>query len=527
MAASRLPAWARLERPRAGDLGAGISVAILLIPQSIAYAQIAGLPPQVGLFAGALPLLVAAPLVSSPYLQTGPVALTSLLTLGALSGLATEGSPEYVQLAALLAVLVAGVRVVMAVARLGIVAYLMSEPVLVGFTAAAGLLIAASQVPAALGTTAPDGGVLRQAGWSILHAGDGNAGSAALAALTVVLVLGGRRVHRLVPGVLVAALVGLAVSSWTDFSGAVVGEVPAGLPHLSLALPWSQAGSLALAAVIIALVGFAEDSSISRIFATADRQAWSANREALSQGAANLAAGLSGGYPVAGSFSRSALNRHAGAETRWSGALTGALVLAFLPVASVLDALPRSVLAAVVIVAVAPLVRVDRLWRMVRKYPVQATVGWVTFGATLLTAPYVERGLLVGAGLAIVVHLRREMRLRTEIEVAGTVIRARPRGSLWFGSVPAAEEALLGALAAHPEAEEVVLDLSGLGMIDYTASLSLQRLVDEARAAGATVRVEHVPPDARVAVETALGPDLVAGPDPDAHPELPGGWRRR
>lgn len=525
---ARLPdRWPRVERPRLGDLAAGTSVALLLIPQSVAYAAIAGLPPQVGLFAGAIPLLVAAPLVSSPYLQTGPVALTSLLTFGALSGMADAGSSRYVQLAALLAVLVAGVRILVAVARLGVVAYLMSEPVLVGFTAAAGLLIAASQVAPALGAEPPDGGVLDEAAWSLLHPGDWHLVSLALAVMTVVVMVGGRRIHRLFPGVLVAALVGGLVSELTDFTGAVVGPVPDGLPSFTLDLPWCEGGSLLLAAVIIALVGFAEDSSISRIFATADRQRWNANREALGQGAANLAAGLTGGYPVAGSFSRSSLNRYAGARTRWSGAVTGCVVLAFLPVASALEVLPSAVLGAVVIVAVAPLVRPDRLWRLMRHYPVQSAVGWATFVATLATSPNVERGLLVGTGLALVTHLLRQMRIRVDVEVEATSLRARPHGSLWFGSVPAAEEALLGALADHPEVQEVVLDLSRLGMIDYTASLSLQRLVDEARAAGAAVRVENVPPDARVAVETVVGPDLVADADTDARPQLPGGYGTR
>lgn len=513
----------QVERPRLGDLAAGVSVALLLIPQAVAYAEIAGLPAQVGLFAGALPLLVAAPLVSSPYLQTGPVALTSLLTFAALSGEASVGSTEYIRLAALLALLVAAVRTLMAAARLGVVAYLMSEPVLVGFTAAAGLLIAASQVPDVLGAHPTDDEVLAAAWSSLTGPSDSYGPAIALATMTVVVMVVGRRLHRLFPGVLVAAVAGMLISEHTSFDGALIGQVPSGLPSLSLDLPWSATGSLALAAVIIALVGFAEDSSIARIFATADRQRWSANREALGQGAANLASGLTGGYPVAGSFSRSALNRYAGARTRWSGAVTGIVVLAFLPLASVLEALPSAVLGAVVIVAVAPLIRPDRLWRMMRNYPVQGTVGWITFVATLVASPAVEEGLLVGAGAAVVAHLARQMRMRIEIEVEGPTIRAVPHGSLWFGSVPAVEEALLGALADNPEATEVVLDLSRLGMIDYTASLSLQRLVDEARAAGASVRVEHVPPDAEAAVETALGP----GAEPDARPHLPGGYHHR
>ena len=306
---------------RAGiaDLLAGLSVAQVLIPQSMAYAKLAGLPPHIGLFASTLPLIAAALCASSPYLQTGPVAMTSLLTLGALTGLAQPESADYLALAALLALVVGVTRLLLGVLRLGLVTYLMTDPVVTGFTSAAAILITCSQLPKALGVPAPDGGVLWRAGWSLGHPGDWEFMAILLAAVTMVLVLRGRRIHRFFPGALVAMTGGILCTEVMGYGGPTVGEVPTGLPTLGLDLPWDQLGSVVVAGVVIALVGFAEAASISRVFATEERQRWSADREFISQGLANVAGAVAGAFPVGGSFSRSSLNRLAGARHRHRG----------------------------------------------------------------------------------------------------------------------------------------------------------------------------------------------------------------
>ena len=395
-------------RPVPADLLAGLSVAMVLIPQSMAYAELAGLPSHIGLFASALPPILAALFASSPYLQTGPVALTSLLTFGALASLADPGSADYVALAALLALMVGVTRLLLGVFRLGVVTYLMRDPVVTGFTSAAAILILASQLPKALGTATPPGGVLWRAGWSLGHPGDWETASLAIAATTVLLVLAGRRVvHRMFPGALIAVGGGISVSRLTDYAGPMVGDVPTALPTLSLDLPWGSTGSLLVGGILIALVGFAEPASIARVFADEDGQRWSANREFVSQGVANLAAAVSGSFPVGGSFSRSSLNRLAGARTRWSGLVTGITVLAFLPFADVLAPLPRATLGGVVIAAVVGLVRPGRLLGMARISPADAVVAWVTFFATLALSPRVEQGVLVGILVSLAVGLRR------------------------------------------------------------------------------------------------------------------------
>ena len=395
-------------RPVPADLLAGLSVAMVLVPQSMAYAELAGLPPHLGLFASALPPILAAFFASSPYLQTGPVALTSLQTFGAQAGLAEVGTANYEAQAALLALLVGVTRLVLGLLRLGVVTYLMRDPVVTGFTSAAAILILASQLPKAFGVVAPEGGVLWRAGWSLGHPDRWEAAALGIAVVTVLLVLAGRRViHRLFPGALVAVGGGILVSRLADYGGPVVGDVPTGLPNLSLDLPWGSTGSLLVGGILIALVGYAEPASIARVFADAEGQKWSASREFVSQGVANVVAAFSGSFPVGGSFSRSSLHRLAGARTRWSGLVTGVTVLVFLPFSDVLAPLPRATLGGVVIAAVVGLVRPAELVGMVRRSTSDALVAWVTFAATLALAPQVEQGVLVGILLSLAFGVRR------------------------------------------------------------------------------------------------------------------------
>lgn len=390
-----------------GDLVAGVSVGLVLIPQSMAYAELAGLPAAVGLFAAALPPLLAAPFVSSPYLQTGPVALTSLLTFGALEGRAELESAAYVELAMMLALIVGLVRLGLGVARLGKLAYIMSPAVVLGFTTAAAVLITASQLPTIFDADPTTEGVLQRAFWSLTHPGSWRFGALTFAAITLLFMLGGRRVHNLFPGVLVAVVLAAVASAAFDYGGATIGELPGGFVDLTFDMPWRSFGDLVVPGIVIAIVGYAEPASIARTFATEEGRAWDSSRELVGQGVANVAAAVSGSFPVGGSFSRSALNRFAGAVTPWSGAITGALVLAFLPFSPILEPLPRAVLGAVVFGAVFKLMQFGSLLRLWRESAWRATEASVTFAATLLTSPRVERGVLIGVGVSLALQLVR------------------------------------------------------------------------------------------------------------------------
>ena len=492
-------------RPSSKDVIAGIGVALILIPQSMAYAALAGLPARHGLFAAALGPLAAAFFASSPYLQTGPVALTALLTLGALVPVAVPGSAEYVGFAALLALVVGFVRVLVGALRGGWVSYLMSRPMLDGFTSGAAILIVCSQLPGVFSVDASGDGVLSRALWAIRHPSDWEQGSSLLAMLTLLIVIGARRLNPLVPGVLIATVVGLSFSLATDYGGPRLGDVDAGLPDLSLALPWASLPALVLPGIVIALVGFAEAASISRIYATKERMRWNPDQEFIGQGAANIAAGLFGGFPVGGSFSRSSLNYLSGARTRWSGLVTGAVVFAFLPFAHLLGPLPRSVLSAIVIAAVVPLIRVRLLVSLWKISLPQAVVGWLTFWFTIILSPHVEQAVVLGILAAVAVHIWRELEPGVEFWVEGATLHVKPSGVLWFGSAAFLEEAVAERLALAPEAERLVLHLDGLGRIDLTGAQVLRELMDQLREGGLDVEMKGVPPHAMRILNAVMG----------------------
>ncbi len=482
-----------------------MSVAAVLLPQSLAYARLAGMPPEHGLLAAALPPLVAAFFACSPYLQTGPVALTSLLTYGALSSQATPGSTEYVKLGIVLALIVGVVRIALGVARGGVVAYFLSEPVLIGFVPGAAILICASQIPTALGAATGGGGIIESAATALSSPSGWSTSAIVLAVATCVFVAVCARITRLFPAVLVTVGAGIAYSELTSYAGPTVGPISLSVEVPSLGIAGSALPALVLSGAIIALVGFAEPAAIARTFATIERRSWDANRELVSQGAANIASSLSGGFPVGGSFSRSSLNRVAGAKTRASGAVTGLAVLAFLPVASVLSALPLAVLAAIVLVSVASLVRMRPLVRMLRFSRWQAFVAWATFAATIGFAPHVERAVLLGVVLAVLVHLTREL-IDIDIEIVADerTLRFRPRGVLWFASSKELEDAFGQALARRPTITHVEIDLGGLGRMDITGAMAIRRMIQDARRASLDVQLTDVPPRARRWIVTLI-----------------------
>lgn len=490
------------------DIVAGVSVAMVGIPQSLAYAELAGMPPVVGLYAGAVPPILAAVFASSPYLQTGPVAITALLTFGALSTMATPGSPEYVGLGLGLALVVGLVRVLLGLLRAGWIAYLMSQPMLLGFVPAAAVLIASSQAGKALGVIPPESGnAIAEAVWALAHPTHWNPAALAMTVLTVVVILGGRRLHPRFPGVLLAAVLGITVSALGFYPGSVVDAIPSGLVPFTLdALPWQRIPDLLLPGAIIALIGFTEAASISRRFASEKRAEWSADREFVSQGVANLAAAAFGGMPCGGSFSRSSVNRMSGARTRWSGAVAGLTVLAFLPFAAVLTPLPLAVLGAIVIVAVVGLMRFRPLIRIWRLSAPQAVIAWTTFLATVLLAPRLDIAVLIGIGLSVAVFLWRSLQLEIDVETQDGTLTFTPRGVLWFGTAQQLNTVLLDALASDPQAVRLVIDLTRLGRIDTTGALVLRSVRDQARDAGLAADVQGVPPQSRHLAERVLGP---------------------
>ena len=401
----------QLTRPGSGDIIAGISVALLALPQGFAYAELAGMPAKYGLYAAAIPSILAAIFASSPYLQTGPVALTALLTYGALEGLAQPFSPEFIELAALLALSVGVIRLILGILKLGKIAHLLTDAVITGFTTGAAILIIFSQLPKSLGVDGVDGGVLL-AGWKSISNPELWEFNAILFSIaTIIVIFGGRFLHRLFPGVLIAVVCGIAISKATDYSGPVVGELSGGFISLKFSFEWGSLTDLLLPAIIIAIVGFAEPAAIARTFAKEGKSNWNPNKEFVSQGVANLASAISNSFPVGGSFGRSSLNKIAGAETPWAGAITGVFVLAVLPLVFFLEELPSAILGATVIGAVIKLIKPLEFFKLVVDETQQGLIATGTLIATLLTAPRIDRGIVIGLGLSLIGYFFDRFRL--------------------------------------------------------------------------------------------------------------------
>ena len=478
----------RATAPYRGDVIAGVSVALVLVPQALAYATLAGLPPVHGLYAAVAAPIAGALIGSSPYLQTGPVAVTSLLTFGALAGHAEPATAQFALLAGVLAVIVGVFRLVVGAVGAGPIAYLMSQPVVVSFTSAAAVLIISSQLPAVLGVDTDADNPLVGAAKALVDPGSWSPVDIALGVGAIAILLGGRRLSPLVPGALIAVGAGIALSHFSGYDGPVVGSVDLELQLLS-GVSAGDVWPLLLPGLVIALVGFAEPAAIARKYAAEDRRPWDSNREFLGQGLANVAAGVAGGLPVGGSFSRTALNKLSGARTRWSGAITGLAVLAILPFSSLLASLPIAVLAGLVIAAVGSLVDLKApalYWRWSRP---QFVVGVVTAVGTLALAPHVEQGVLLGVGAALAVHLWREVQVGVPTCLEGGTLHLRPSGVLYFGSAPAVERTINSLIADHPDVDRVVMHLDAVGRLDLTGALMLRDLLEETQASGVVFEI--------------------------------------
>lgn len=513
----RLPVleWGRDYRlgTLANDATAAVIVTIMLIPQSLAYALLAGLPPEVGLYASILPLVAYALFGTSRMLSVGPVAIVSLMSAAAVAKVAVPGSPEYLAAAVLLAALSGLILVIAGLLRLGFLANFLSHPVVSGFITASGILIAASQLKHLLGVSGGGHDLLAVLAKIVSQIGDVHLPTLAIGATALVFLFWARRgakpallraglgervattLGRAAPAA--AVLLGIAVVALLDLDTQgvrVVGDVPAGLP--SLALPTLDAGmwrSLAGSALLVSVVGFVESISVARTFAARRRQRIEPDQELIGLGAANLASGVSGGFAVTGGFSRSAVNFDAGAETPAAGILTAiGIALATLYLAPYLYFLPIAVLAATIVVAVLSLVDLEvlrRTWNYSRG----------DFAAVLLTIVVtlfmgVELGIATGVGVSIVLHLWNTSRPHFAIvgQVPGTehfrnverhdvitserVLTIRVDESLYFANASFLEDLVQKAVSERPAVTDVVLMCPAVNRIDASGLDGLEAI---------------------------------------------------
>jgi|APCry1669189000_1035189.scaffolds.fasta_scaffold02422_2 sulfate permease, SulP family len=408
MAPSGLPflAWPRPQGPQIrADLIAGASVAVVAIPQSLAYAQLAGLPPHLGLYAAFVPTIVAALFGSSAQLSTGPVALTSLLTAASLAALAEPGTAPYLTLAVLLALGSGLLQLLAGVIGLGRFIERIPAALMLGFVNAAALVIVFSQLPALLGVPAARGsGPIAAFSGLLQNSAQGVPATAAFGVVSLALLLLARRYCPTWPAALFVSGAAILVSWAIGYQqyGSVVGDLPPGLP----ALAWPtidpvSVSQLMSGMVLIALVSFIEVTSSARTIAARTGTVWNVNQELVGQGLAKIAASLFAAFPVSGSFSRSALNLSAGALTAWSSMVCAALVgIALVFATSALHHLPNAVLAALIVSAVLSLLTPLELIKVSRLDRAAGATAWVTLLATLFFAPRIHYGLIVGLGVS-------------------------------------------------------------------------------------------------------------------------------
>ena len=496
-------AWLRNYRLAwlSGDLVAGVVTAIMIIPQSMAYAMLAGLPVQIGLYASLLPLIGYALFGSSMSMSVGPVAVTALMTAALLAPMASIGSAEYLQLAIWLALMSGVLLFVLGLLRMGFLANFLSHPVISGFISGASLLILLSQLPHLLGMdrmpTTP-AQLVEQ--W---HPGSGLALAMGLLALAWLLYARTRLaahlhslgVNQAVAGVLARLapilVVGVGMLLTVGFDLAergvpVVGSLPAGLPSLVWNTPQLETlGMLMLPAALISLVSFVESVSIAQSLARRKRQTIDPDRELLGLGTANIGAALTGGFAVCGGFSRSGVNIEAGANTPLAGVVSAAvLALILMTIAPVFASLPLVVLAVVILVAVAPLIDVAglrRTWRYDRREG--ATLVATAAGVVLLG---IEGGIVLGVGLSIVTQLWRGSRphvavvgrvpgtqyfrntRRHLVEIEPQLLAVRIDENIFFANTRAIERAIFQALCDYPDTRHLLLILSAVNHIDST-----------------------------------------------------------
>ncbi|MFV0276482.1 MAG: SulP family inorganic anion transporter [Parahaliea sp.] len=501
--------WARGYRRATllSDAVAALVVTLMMVPQALAYALLAGLPPQVGLYASMLPLAAYALLGSSRTLSVGPVAIVSMMTASAIGGIAAPGSAGYAQIAVLLALMSGGILLLMGLLRLGFLANFLSHPVMAGFISASGIVIACSQLGHILGIDAGGATLLTLAPDLFGQLARVNLPTVMIGVAMLLFLLWSRAG---LPGLLrrlrmpepsarilgkTAPVLGVVATSLLarhcDLGArgvALVGEIPAGLPVLAMpalaGLPWRE---LWVSALLISLIGFVESVSLGHSLAAKRRQKINPDQELLGLGAANIAASVSGAYPVTGGFARSIVNFDAGAETPAAGLLTalgiGLVALYFTPW---LAWVPVATLAATIIVAVLSLVDlgiVRRAWRY----------GSADFAAVLMTLVVtlllgVEAGVACGVLVSLGMHLYRSSRPHMAVigEVPGTaghyrnikrhqvlnrpeILQLRVDEGLYFANASYVEDHLMGLVDRQGDVRHVILLCAAVNEIDLSA----------------------------------------------------------
>ncbi len=486
-----------------GDLIAGLTTAVMLIPQGMAYAMLAGLPPIVGLYASTVPLIVYALFGSSRQLAVGPVAMVSLLTAAGVGAIAQGGTEAYLMYAILLALMVGVMQFGMGLARMGMLTNLLSHPVLAGFTSAAALIIGFSQLKHILGLDLERSNHIHE----ILMQAFGQIGQTQVFALiigvvSVAVLVGLKKYKPMWPRALAVVVVGtLAVWGFGlhEQGVAIVGDVPAGLPSFGMPrLSWDAMGELFPIALTIALVSFMESIAVAKKVAQRHGYEVEPNQELIGLGAANIVGSMFGSYTVTGGFSRTAVNDQAGAKTGLAAIVTALVIgLTLMFLTGLFYFLPKAVLAAIIMTAVFGLIDVKEakhLWKVNRS---ELALMGITFVATLSLG--IEEGILVGVGASMLWFIYRTTKPHVailgrmpestvyrnierypQVETVDGLLTVRIDSQFYYGNVTFLKDTLrqLEQQMRTP-LKAVVLDGAGINQLDSSAETALHHIVEE------------------------------------------------
>ncbi len=511
------------------DLVAAVIVTIMLIPQSLAYALLAGLPAEVGLYASIAPLVIYAIFGTSRTLAVGPVAVASLMTAAAVGELASQGTPEYYAAAIALAFISGLMLMVMGFLRLGFLANFLSHPVISGFITASAIIIATSQLKHIFGVNAEGHNLFELVVSLAGHASQINPFTLAIGVFATAFLFWvrgnlkpmlrkfglGPRLSEVIaktgPVAAVAATTAVAWGFALDAQGVkVIGEIPSRLPVPTMpAFDLELWSAIAVPALLISIVGYVETISVAQTLAAKRRQRIDPDQELVALGAANVGSAVSGGFPVTGGFSRSVVNFDAGAQTPAAGAFTAVgIAMAALFLTPLLHYLPKATLAATIIVAVLSLIDLDaikRTWTYSKS-------DFAAMMATILTTLTfgVEMGITAGVGLSLFLHLYRSSRPhsavvgqvpgtehfrnvnRHEVVVTPEVLSVRIDESLYFANARFLEDRINDAVALDPNIEHVILMCSAVNFIDASALESLEAINERLHDANVMLHLSEV-----------------------------------
>lgn len=500
------------KRNLTSDLMAGLIVAVMLVPQGMAYALLAGLPPVIGLYASTIPLLIYAFLGSSRQLAVGPVAIVSLLTLSGVSLVAEPGSAEFIGLAALLALMVGLIQFALGLMRAGFITNFLSHAVISGFTSAAAIIIGLSQLKHLLGIKLDRTHNVFETLWEAArHSGESNLITLSLGLLSIATLLVFKRYAKRFPApLLVVVLSALAVYLFglNDRGVSIVGDVPQGLATFALPkFSFESLSALFPIALTISFVSFMESIAVAKSIASKEKYKINANSELIGLGLANVVGSLFRAYPVTGGFSRTAVNYQAGAKTPLASIITALLVIiTLLFLTPLFYYLPNAVLAAIVMVAVFGLIDFKE---PVHLFKLKAIDGWtliITFTATLILG--VETGILIGAGFSLVVFVWRSAYPHTaelgylatedvfrninrypEAQTFENIVIHRVDAALYFANMAYLETRLNHTVADQPSLKHIILDFSAVNDIDAVALDSLEEHMLELAKQNITVHI--------------------------------------